>query len=428
MTIKRATLVKAIVFTILLLYLLTFRNVNTMTFDASVALAMSFYWLKKNKDSNLLFIMTLFIFYCIYSITMGEYFFKDSLGVPMMEVNVADIYGVAIRILMVFVFILTMFVDKPSKNSIKMRYKDNSFIYYVLVVVLGLVGLLGVNRNVGSSYVVNTTPIYEYSSILFLFAYYSSGNKKNKKIFISLTLFTFVLQDFYLGGRITALQLMIVFLFCMLDELLNSKTIFAGAIGGIVVNVVVGVYRSTYSFSGLSIVNILNELIRKKFVFDTATYSYYASATHIASVRKGSASLAIRLTSFWEFIKSIVTGSENPISNVTRFVSDNYYTNIGGGVIPSHFYFWLGWIGVILSAFFVVVMLNKMMKSNSDFALLSLTTVAVTAPRWFLYNPLLLFRAQFILGALFILYSIGNKMLFKIAGKKKYSFQNTTNS
>lgn len=408
MKIKRFTLIKTIAIIFVLLYFIAFNNMNTMIFDAIITLSLSLFWLIKNKKNNLVFSMSLFIFYCIYSITVGEYFLKSSLGVPMSEVNTTYIYGLSIRVLMLFVFIVTLFTDDPNRLSLQMRYKGNNLIYYFLIFVLLLVGLFGVNRNIGSSYKVNTTPIYEYSTILFLFAYYSSGNSKKKKIFISLILFIFALQDFYLGGRITALQLMIVFLFCMLDDILTSKKIVIGAILGIVLNFAVASYRLNYSLNQLSILSITKDLIKNKFVFDTATYSYYATATHIASIEYADADIAIRLKSLFEFIKAIFLGSNNPISNVTQFVSDNYFLNIGGGLFPSHFYFWLGWSGVAFSAIILVFFLNKLMKSNTDYSLLSLAIIVITSPRWFLYSPLVFFRTQFILGILYILFRIGH--------------------
>lgn len=419
MRIRKDTLIKIVATIFVLLYLIAFNNMNTMIFDALITLSLSLFWLIKNKKNNLMFSMSLFIFYCIYSITVGEYFLKSSLGVPMSEVNTTYIYGLSIRVLMLFVFIVTLFSDAPNRLSLQMRYKGNDLIYYFLIFVLLLVGLFGVNRNIGLSYKVNTTPIYEYSTILFLFAYYSTGNNKRKKIVISLILFLFALQDFYLGGRITALQLMLIFILCMLDDMLTSKKIIIGAIFGIVLNSAVAIYRLNYSLNQVSIINIAKGLIKNKFVFDTATYSYYASATHIASIEYANAYFSVRLKSLFEFVKAIFIGSNNPISNVTQFISDNYFLNIGGGLFPSHFYFWLGWVGVIFSAIILVVFLNKLMKSNSDYSLLSLAIIVITSPRWFLYSPLVLFRPQLILGVVYIMYRTGHNLIMSKYSKDK---------
>lgn len=419
MKVNRRFLVKTYITLALFAYLVVTKEYNTMNLDATISLVISFVWMRRFKDTNLLFIMTLFITYSIYSIVMGEYYFKSSLGVPMTQVNTEDIYAMLIRILTIYIFILAVFINVPPYRFVKMKYNNNAVLYFILLMILILIGLFGVDRSIGTSYTVNTTAIYEYSSILFLFAYYSSGNNRRKKIIVSVILLGFVLQDFYLGGRITALQLIIVFSFCMIDELLNTKRILYGSVIGIVVNSLVGAYRSSYSLDGLSITNLVKNLLDNRFVFDTATYSYYASGTHVASVTSGKATSSIRLMSFIEFAKSIVFGGGDNLGNVTRFVNDNFFRNIGGGIMPTHFYFWFGWAGVIISAMSIVILVNKMMKKNSDFTILSLTIVAITAPRWFLYNPLLLYRAQFIMGILYLLYMLGNTIILKIAGAKK---------
>ncbi len=412
MTVKRTNIKKILVIIFIIFYLVIFSNVDTMKIDAILLLLFSIAFTLKNRNSNLLFIMSFFIFYCNYSIALGEYIYKPELGVPMSEVNNTYIYSKSIQILLLFTIVLTLFIEKPDDRFIKMCYEDNSVIFYVLILVILIIGIAGVNRERGHSYSVNITSIYEYSYILFLFGYHSSGNSVLKKYILSLILFSFVIQDFYLGGRITSLQLIIVFLICLFNDIINSKRIFIGSILGILINTLVGAYRVKYTFKGIIINDLIKDLFRNKFVFDTATYSYYASATHIATVDYHLVDNKTRLRSLFEFLKSIFLGGGNSTGNVTRYVSENYFLNIGGGVFPSHFYFWMGWMGVLIGAFILVYLINKMIRKNSEFGILSLVIIVASSPRWYLYNPLLLFRSQFILFILFIAYIYGTKIIY----------------
>lgn len=420
MTIKVSNIYKSFVIILLLLYFLIFNQANTMIFDATLTLVLSFLLLLKNKGNNLLLILSVFIFYCVYSIVMGEYYFSDTLGVPMSEVSTPFIYGTTIRVLLLFLSILYFFMPKIPESNISIKYRDNSFIYYVLCFVLVMIGYFGIDRNLSSSYTVSVSSFYEYSTILFVFAYYTSGNKRFKKFFLSVLLLVFVLQDFYYGGRVTSLQLLIILVYFMTKEWLKPKHIYIGAGFGVVLNTFVGIYRTNFNLDHLSLTSVFESLKNNLFVFDTATYSYYASATHVASVYYGLADVRTRLNSFANFLKMTITGSDDLIGNVTRFVNENYFGNVGGGVIATHFYFWLGWVGVIIAGIIIVIYLNKITKLDSNYAQLSFLLFVSSSPRWFLYNPLLLIRVQVLFTVLYLTYQLGNKFLLSIAGKNKY--------
>ena len=83
--------------------------------------------------------------------------------------------------------------------------------------------------------------------------------------------------------------------------------------------------------------------------------------------------------------------------------------------MPTHFFFWLGWIGVVIIACIVVCVLNRI-GSHGSSDLLVLITIAITvySPRWYLYSPLAFVRGPFVFVPLmYMLLGIGDMIIRK---------------
>lgn len=394
-------------------------NSYTNKFDATLTLLFSIIFLFKSRKNPLVCLVAFFMFYCNYSIVMGEYIIGGNLGIPLYEVKNTHFYGLTIRILLLFISIITIFYNNKQLNlsEFKLIPKDNVVVFSGIYLILIYIVLFGIKRTELNSYGVSITPLYEYSNLLFLFAYYFSGTSKIRKSLFIILLSIFILQDFYYGGRITSLQLIFLFLLTVFIPRLSFKGILMYGLLGLFINSLVAAYRKDYSLEIADLFGIIPKLINGYFVFDTPVYAYYASATHVAATEI--AEFNVRLSSFIEFIKSIVLGSNNVISNVTGYVSINYYQNIGGGIIPTHFYFWLGWLGVIVISIIFVLIFNRLAFPKSDFQKMFFIMVILTVPRWYLYSPLGLFRGSiFFLIILFVSFLSLNVITQKIAGKK----------
>lgn len=394
MKIKISSVLKTIIITIL--YILIFNveiNEYTNTVNAILTLIVSGILVYKTRLNPLLVIVSIFIFYSNYSIVIGEYIVGGDLSVYYTEVKNTYYYGMAIKMLLMFMSTVAMFYNGNSIDikNYKLDTKNNIAIYLTIIIMLLYILVFEVNRGNMNSYSVRISTLYGYSPILLLFLYYfAGGNKTRINIFVLISAL-FIIQDIYYGGRITSLQIMILIAITLfIDNIQFGKMIrFAGV--GIVANSLIGVYRISYTLDGINIFKIISNLIEGYFVFDTPVGAYYASATHIAAAK--SIGWDIRIKSFLSFLKSIVLGSKDVISNVTLFVSDNYYLNGGGGVLPSHFYFWLGWSGVILISIIVILIFNKMDECRSDISKLVILSIILRSPSWYLYTPTNLFRS-----------------------------------
>lgn len=405
-------MVMLVLVSILIAYYLIFpSSIYTSTYEAWLCILVSLLLTYKCRDSLPLFVGMIFITYCVYSIAIGEYIVGNNLAAPMLEIKNVMVYGNNIRILLLFLVVILSFLPKKINPVMLPEPKDNVIIYFGLIIILVIIGIYGINRVSIGSYSVSISPIYEYSSIIFLFAYYTSGNKLWRKVIIAILMILYILQDYYYGGRITSLQIMILALCTILRNKFTNIELLFFSFGGILLNAVVGAYRSLYNFDNINIMLIFNNLKTNLFVFDTPVYAFYASGTHIASIETFNIPYTIRLGSFINFFKSIFLGSNNNSGNVTLFVKENYFSNQGGGLFPTHFYFWAGWIGVCVASLIIVLIFNKLFSSKHELIQIMNVVIIATIPRWFIYNPLILFRTMFLVSVLYGVYLFFNKFI-----------------
>jgi len=399
-----STILKYFIVFLILLYSCFYpMNEFTNKIDALAVLAFSLIALIKSRKNILATIVFSIIFYFNYSIAIGEYLIGGSLSVPFTEVKTVEIYSQAIRILLLFISVVSLFYSaKPLDISKDKLYsRDNIILFYSMLFISIIVLIFGIDRQGPLDvYRVRISPAFEYSKLLFLFMYYFSGNSKFRKYILLSLSFVFIFQDFLYGGRATSVQIIILLLITIWIHKLTFKRIILGILSfGVLTSAIIATYRSVFSLKEISLINILKSLISTYLVSDTATFAYYASATHIAASEVIETQL--KLKSLLEFLKSILGFSKSELSNVTIFVSKNYFFNLGGGLLPTYFYFWLGWIGVLIISFIVVLLLNRLFSAKKDLGKLLLYAVVISAPRWYLYSPTTLFRSSLYLVVIF---------------------------
>lgn len=367
-------------------------SVNINKFNAVLLLIASLVFVIKARNNRLVMLIAFFILYVNYSFVVGEYLIGGQLAAPMMEVKNTYNYGILIKIFLLFMSIVALFYSDSNSQLAKPKLKDNKYIFWGIVVALAVIFIFGINRGPSETYTTKITPIYEYSIILFLFLYYYSGIHCYRRYVYLGMIVLFIFQDAFLGGRVTSIQLLLLLATTTFAQQLNIKNITFGGVIIVLFAAYIGNYRV-----GEDSLNIINKMFNSLFVFDTSVYSYYASATHVAAA--GLAEVDVRIGSLIAFIEAIILGS-NSLSNVTTFVSLEYFRNLGGGIIPSHFYFWMGWPGVLIISLFLVYLFNNIGEKPTNMSYLLSIAIVITTPRWYLYSPISLFRGAIFLTAL----------------------------
>ena len=396
MKIKPSVLAKIgiTILTILMVRYLLPSDVVTNTWIAWATLILSGVLVYKSRNNVFVTLLAFFILYSNYSIIVGEYLIGGRLGFPYNDLKTPEYYGITIKTLFVFMLIVSLFYRSNGKlENLELEGKKNPFIFGCLILLLIYILIFEVDRSVRVGYTVRISPLYEYSCIVFLFAFYfSKSSFLSRCMLVGLTL-VFVLQDMIFGGRITSLQLMIFLAISIFADKVNFRRVLLAGFAGIFLNAVVGIYRASYILSR-SLMDIFVDLVNSYLVFDTPVYAYFASVTHVAASEV--ATSEVRYASLLSFIKSIIFGAGNIMGNVTALVVRDYFWSVGGGLMPTHFFFWLGWAGVVICACMVVFALNRIGKSSSNLLRLITMTITIFSPRWYLYSPLPFFRGPLV--------------------------------
>jgi hypothetical protein len=354
-----------------------------------IIFSFAFFWKSRSQPHHL--ILSYFILVSNVSIVVSDYF-NDGLVVTYTAARTDEIYSTLINVMLLFISIVAIYYkgyEQGFHDKSNLKINDNLIIYSIMIGVLSVIIMTGIT-NTGdlSKYSVSVASYYSYGIIAILLAYVNSGSSKLRKNILYLLSIIFVFQDLIYGGRKSLFELSILFLLIKYKEKITPIRLILVSIIGYIAYVATGLYRVNYNIDAVSISNIMNELINRKFVFDTPVGAYYASATHIFA--SSYFDLEFKFSSFGDFIKQVFLGGSNGSGNLTLFISQNLSRSMGGGVMPSHFFFWFGWIGVFIIAVIIVRLLN--IHLNNEYKKYFSIIFVCTVTNWYLYTPLVLFR------------------------------------
>lgn len=389
MSIKVKEALKGLAVIIIILLLFFFRIKEQDVTMAILLLMFSFsLFFKVRKDIYLTFLL-IPIVYANYSIAVGE-FISENLQVSFNTLRFFNYNNYLDVLLMLCIFIVVLFFFlKPINNSYSFKPKDSSLIFYSLTIAALLINIIFFDRSESSSYVVRSNSLHGYTYLIILFMSYYSGNKWFRK-FLILSIVAFIsLQSLFYGGRQAIIPTVIITLITIFSEKLNSKNVLLVTAAGIVFLTIVGQLRGTADVGFATIIQLFTN---DYFVQDTSVYAFNSSVTHVFA--QSVYSNMQRISSFVAFLLSIFIGQDSDftiLGNVT-LMSDDISNNLGGGMISSYFYFWLGWFGVVLIPFIIVFIINKLNTSSKNLHNLILIGVVATTSTWYLYSPLQFFR------------------------------------
>ncbi len=374
---------------------------------AYISILLSLIIIIKHKENMYIIFAGLPIFYATYSIAIGEFIAKNlQVSINPLRTLKYELYEKSILIIIVFLISLIFFLKENKKNQANaFTFEDNVVLYTGLYILIILINIFFFDRSSHAGYVVRGTPIQGYTYILFMFLNYYSGNRPIRKNLSIILAILVSMQILAFGGRGSVIPIVVITMMTYFKNSLDFKKIIFFAGIGIIAFTLVGTHRSGQSVSVSSIVIDLSENL---FVQDTSIMAFNSSVTHLAAAEFYN--WGFRLQSFFAFILAIIFGGNikfTELSNVTPIAS-RIYLNLGGGIMPSYFYFWLGWIGVILAGFILAKILNRGIYSKNRVTFLSVVTMIAGTTTWYLYSPLQLFRVTLVLVP--ILYFVLNSL------------------
>lgn len=365
-----------------------------------VALAQFGYCLVVVRENRLLLLMYGVMAYAAYSIGYANYLnpitttmFTSLAGTPHALV--------AMQMLVLFSSALVLFLPQRVEpygvgDDAFVGERGNAVIVYALVAVLALILIYGFGRPdaIGGRR-GSPSPLYEYSIIFFIAAFYMAGRQRWLRSFVLGMLLLFAAQNLVYGGRVTALQLLVVAFFCLANGRTSNRALIAGGALLLVFFVGFGGVRTEIWESGLvAVLQSFADTLSKGLAWDTAYSSWHTSVTFVAYDELVGFEQHAYLLRQW--VASIILGgsavADSGLAALTRAYFPHYY----GGVLPVFVWFYLGPLGTAAVAAYVSLFAKQIagLRSASapDGALptaarLCLVYVVATTPRWFLYSP-----------------------------------------
>lgn len=390
---------------------------NLQVLQSVMLLACNLYCLYKVRKNYCLLLIFMLLLYFNYSMVTVNFFthYTASDFVP----NNADVRYVvkSLNILWAFNYLLIFAIPKriiPSWGinlcDIRLKYSAATktilflFLLYILMFQFVKPDISG-ERGSG-------TPLYEYSVIVAIVAALSADTKKWRFLFVTVFCL-FSLQELAYGGRVTALQYLLLIYIVFFAGHYDLHKIMPVAFIGFIIFTFVGMMRGEVLSSDFQISYIIDKLKGEMFSLDTAYSAYYTSMMFIRL--SDVLPTDERLQLFYDFILSVFRGESANRSAVLPVFVYKYYWHCFGGVLPHYFYFYLGGAGllipiIVLRKYFDYV--NGIYSFKSKLLVVVGLYITVTLPRWYLYSPINLFRGVgFVVILYFMLYLFNNKIL-----------------
>jgi len=270
---------------------------------------------------------------------------------------------------------------------------------YVGLILVAVALIFGYERHEFDRYVSNAKPIYEYTALGLMMIWYYSKNNTISTILIGLVGIAYILQGFIYGDRSSVVILAVLYITAVgIKYSMRGMTLIA--ISAVALSSAVAVYRS-FSDSGIS--QMLRSFLNRGLLLvfsDTASASFYSGIAIVAIREK----IPERFEYLWKFIASIFLGSGFPgleEANIT-LLAKTIYPLGGGGLYPSYFYFFGGYVGVIIGAIMLALILRIVFTGQTPYFLFLQCYMTAMSLRWFLYTPYTLFRSSiFVFSVLF---------------------------
>ena len=401
-------------FFLLFVYACFGMTVSIAPYSYIYLLLTNIYMLLMSRKNFLLFIIFFIILFSNYSIIYANFMARFD-DVVFTSILSAETTNISLNILVLFNLFLFLFLrwnrvqPNPTDNIFVNPDNEERYLIYILGFLLVVVFFIGFTLPEEEGERGSPSPLYEYSLIFFaLFFYYCGQNKKYVIAGLFMVLM-YTIQNFVFGGRILGIQFLLCAYIMLFMHRLKMPIIIAGITSMFVVLSVIGVVRGQLLAGNFEIGSILSSLAKSGFALDTAYSAYYTSESFVYIMDKFT--MPEVLAYFWEFTKSIFIGG-NPDMVLTS-VSSDHVVHYGGGVIPFYFYFYLGGLGILISAVLVAIYLNIIIglkETSSGYKKILTVWVVSTTFRWYLYTPLGLLRGVLFLTIVY--YSFAFLLLF----------------
>lgn len=362
---------------------------------------------KARRSRNLLFLSMIILF---INLSFG---FVDLIGKGL---SVAD-WQMSLRLtaynvhtgksILLFMSIINMFIIHPGPKiaQVSIERKRNVIISSVGLLFLFIILFLGYGESVRKSagYASNRNPFYEYSIVIYLVVWFFSKNLKLNVILLRIHSILYVVQSLFYGDR-SAAFLMVILVALLEIRRISIRKLSIFSIIAVLLSNFIAINRN---YGHLETPEKLKQMLERGLYSDTVSYAYYSSITITALHDYSDDGQNEAL--FIEFLKSVFRGTTNAaVPSLTVYIRENFgdLFNRGGGIYSSHFFAYFGYAGVVVSAIILGLILRSVYYRSSPVAQLYQVLIVTFSIRWYLYNPIALYRSVLFIFSLLLFLSL----------------------
>lgn len=366
------------------------------------------YVFKNNQGFLLLYIFCLF-----YTLSLIPYYCFNIDISAWKDFNEKKYYNIVLKIYGIFLISPLFFIKKRTfkfVNCLAIPRNPNIIGFFTTCIVCLIIIVLGqsgsnIFESGGYGNSINESSkstIYEYFIIFFLLAYYYSNQKRNQLIILSGLLFTYVIKSLLFGGRIEVIQLLLLCYFILIVNhklVIKPSRIIIGCLIFYYLNQIFSSIRSNpiplLQGDYISYLNPFESYADSSINYISSNEGdvFQSSVRLIGLIENGLLDTITRIKALMGFFLSIVVPSSwlpEEASLITY--KKDIYNSGGGGLIAVYFYAFLGWLGpFIISAYLFWIYRLTAIYKNIYLKFYTLMVFS-TFPRWFAYNPIILFK------------------------------------
>ena len=359
------------------------------------------YWVRRSIP-----VVILFLFFISY-LWIPYYHFFDSKQISIYHhFQSSSMINRVSFLNSIFVGFFSLVLKNISDKKLlePMRWvKSNEIIFYLTLIpcfislYFGLRGESLIVSGYGQSE-VQKSALHEYFIVFYLFTLlFMSKDSKIQKVIVILLLIFYSFKTLIYGGRIEVIQIGLLFFYVYYNYLKNiSRFLIYGFMcaGWIFMSMMGSIRSDPVLFleslnSSTSFISFFISSGNSPYLMTTSSDVYYSSMRMLGLVDIGVLDFSNSFHSFLSYIFNIfLSFSEYKVLSNLAILKVSEYPVGGGGLIHTYFFVWLGYIGVILIAFFLGGII-QLMHSNCSFVIRVYgLLLLVTFPRWFAYTPI----------------------------------------
>lgn len=369
------------------------------------ALIVNLILLYRYKNNSFAFFM-FFTFFTVFLYLIPTYF----IGIPLTDnskYTSMDIFNKIIYLHLVFFYCYLIFAGKDVSNYTpivkKIDYINSPKLFWGLYLVTAF-SILFLFKGQVVLFQPNSYSIYienlkkesglpEYLMIFFIILKTLATKKRQNKFLIILTVVFFIKLNL-LGYRVSGLMVLFYIYYTFIDGRVKSKMLFSGSIGAFFLLLFLGKIKDGIRMTDVRLENLLYDP-NMGFVLSHQTAVFYTCSALLGLINDGLLNFGNRILSFIglilnTFLPSGIVAHFIPQVKITSW-GQQFVRYGGGGLPPTFFYIWLGYIGVILISFILGRITKALYRINDEskgknILVIYVYAIAVTMPRWIFYD------------------------------------------